>query len=42
MGLEDNYNKLANWTLCGGLGPERPCKYRYRQLRVVSCLVRVS
>jgi hypothetical protein len=42
MGLEDNYNRLANWTLYGWLGPERPCKYRYRQLRVMSCLVRVG
>jgi hypothetical protein len=42
MGLQDNYDRLANWTLCGCLGPEGPCKYRYRQLGIVSCLVRVG
>jgi hypothetical protein len=42
MGLEDNYNKIVNRALCGRLGPERPCKFRHRQLRVMSCLVRVS
>jgi hypothetical protein len=38
MGIEDNYDKLANRTLCGWLRPERPCKFRYRQLGFVSWL----
>jgi hypothetical protein len=41
IGLGDGYGKLADRILYGCLGLVRPCKLRFRQLRFVSCLVRV-
>jgi hypothetical protein len=42
MGLRNGYDKLADRVPYGRLGPARPCKLRFRQLRFVSCLIRVS
>jgi hypothetical protein len=42
MGLRNSYDKLADRVPYGRLGPARPCKLRFRQLRFVSCLIRVS